>query len=88
MRKKTINQAQAYLTVTDETRKKKIIDIRKLLKRHTKDEVLSFMELFYKEEQGRLQALITKDKTAKEINDTVAALFRLRMAISVMKEAA
>ena len=84
MRKKTINQAQAYLTVNQ----KKIIDLRSLLKWHSKDEVVDFMELFYKEKQGELQALVNKDKTAREIDETVSTLFRLRMAISLMKEAA
>jgi len=83
-----INEAQAYLTVKDETRKKKIIDLRSLLKWHTEHEVVDFMETYYGEEQQRLRALIAKDKTIKEINDTVSTLFRLHMAISVMKEAA
>jgi hypothetical protein len=83
-----INEAQAYLTVADETRRKKIIDLRSLLKWHTEHEVVDFMETYYSEEQQRLQALIARDKTTKEINDTVSTLFRLHMAITVLKREA
>jgi hypothetical protein len=81
---KKINEAQDYLTVDQ----KKIVDLGSFLRLHTKEETLSFMELFYKEKQGELQALVSKDKTAREIDDAVSTLFRLHMAISLMKEAA
>jgi hypothetical protein len=44
------------------------------------------LERLLTEKRKRLQALLEEDKTRKEIDEVVAEMFRIHMAISLLKE--
>jgi len=81
----TIQQAQEYLTVRQNGTIKKIIDVETLLKRHGHGQVLSLLLDLIKEKQKRLVHLMQGDRSKREIDETVAQMFRLHMAIKVIK---
>ena len=81
----TIQQAQAYLTVRQNGTSKKIMDVETLLKRHGNDQVLSLLLDLQKEKQKKLVRLMQGDRSMYEIDEVVAQMFRLYMAIKVIE---
>ena len=82
----TILEAQEYLTISIGDEKKRIIDINSLLKRHRQGAVVMFLEQVLREQERHLKHLITKDKTAVAVNETIATMFRLTMAIKTIEQ--
>ncbi len=86
MNRETIQTAQDYLTmVTKENGKKKIMDIDQLLENHSSDEVIKLLKTILKEKQIALRDFILKDKARPEIDETVAVMFRITMAIKTIQ---
>ncbi len=86
MTKEIIQTAQEYLTVaTKENGKRKIMDIDQLLENHSSEEVISLLKIFLKEKQIALRDFILEDKTKPEIDETVAVMFRVTMAIKTIQ---
>ena len=86
MTRETIQTAQDYLTIgAKDNGKRKIIDIAQLLKRHPSEEVLNFLKTVIKEKHQILRDLIMTDKTRPEIDEVVAILFRITMAIKTIE---
>ena len=85
MTMETIQQAQEYLTVRQNGTIKKIIDVETLLKRHGHGQVLSLLLDLQKEKQKKLVLLMEGDRSKREIDETVAQMFRLHMAIKVIE---
>ena len=81
----TIQQAQAYLTVRNNGTSKKIVDVETLLKRHGHVQVLSLLMDLQKEKGKKLVQLMEGDRSKCEIDETVAQMFRLYMAIKTLK---
>jgi len=79
-------QAQAYLITRDADGEKKIVNIRRLLKSHTTQEIVEFLSGLYLEQEKELQALVEKDKARPEIDETVSRMFRLHMAIALLRK--
>jgi hypothetical protein len=79
-------KAQEYLTLVSEDRVKRIVDIRPLLMRHTPRAVIWFLKNLYWEKEVHLRALIREDRTSSLINEVVAIMFRVRMALWIMEE--
>lgn len=86
MNRETIQIAQEYLTVaTKENGKKKIMDIDQLLENHSSDEVIHLLKTILKEKQVALRDFILIDKAKPEIDETVAVMFRITMAIKTIQ---
>lgn len=86
MTKKMIQIAQEYLTVASkENGKKKILDIDQLLTKHPSKEVINLLNTLLKEKQVVLRDFILEDKTKPEIDETVAVMFRVTMAIRTIE---
>jgi hypothetical protein len=81
----TIQKAQAYLTVRQNGTSKKIVDVETLLRRHGHGQVLSLLLGLQKEKQKKLVRLMEGDRSKREIDETVAQMFRLHMAIKVIE---
>jgi hypothetical protein len=82
MTKDMIQIAQAYLTMaTKGNGKKKILDIDRLFKNHPSKEVINLLKTILKEKQIALRDFILADKSKPEIDETVAIMFRVTMAI-------
>ena len=80
-----IETAQDYLTVIGEERTYQIVNIRELLKKHPPSDVMAFLLQLESEYMKKLRKLICENKTSSSINDLVARCFRIKMAISTIK---
>ena len=86
MDRETIQTAQEYLTVaTKKNGKKKIMDIDQLFKNHSSDEVVQLLKTILKEKQVALRDFILENKIRPEIDETVAIMFRVTMAIKTIE---
>jgi hypothetical protein len=79
-------QAQTYLIVRDARGKRQIINIRRLLKSHSTGEIVQFLGDLYKEQEKQLKTLIATDRTNHQIDNVVSKMFRLHMAIFLLRE--
>lgn len=87
MTKESIQVAQDYLTVaTKENGKRKIMDIDTLLRKHPSEEVINLLKTYLKEKQNALRDFILQDKTKPEIDETVAVMFRVTMALQTIEK--
>jgi FtsZ-binding cell division protein ZapB len=86
----TLSEAQDYLTVEKDDGYKRIVDIHNLLQRHNINEVIDFLKDYLKGKEKALKNLIIIDKTHHKVDQYVAAMFRMTMAIKTLegKEAA
>ncbi len=87
MTKEIIQMAQEYLTVSikGDGKKKKIVDIDHLLKTHSPEEITNFLNTILMEKQKQLKDLILQDKTRPEIDETVAEMFRITLAVKIIE---
>jgi predicted site-specific integrase-resolvase len=85
MSRDQIQDAQDFLTMISENRVKRIIDVETLLERHPKDSVLEFLEDLYRQKGRALNEMIRADKTSSSINELIAAMFRIHMAMKTIK---
>ena len=85
MSRQTIQEAQEFLTVHYNEGVKKILDIETLLKRHSVWRVKEFLDQMFKERQQVLKDLISTDKTNHKVDETIARMFRLNMAIKTIE---
>jgi hypothetical protein len=85
MSRDQIQDAQDFLTMISENRVKRIIDVEQLLERHPKDSVLKFLEDLYRQKGKALNEMIKADKTSSMINELIAAMFRIHMAMKTIK---
>jgi MFS superfamily sulfate permease-like transporter len=81
-----IFEAQDYLTIENDGIKKRIVDLDSLIKRHSMDEIISFLKDYLGEKNRALKNLILIDKTQRRIDETVIAMFRIHMAIKLLED--
>jgi len=81
-----LEEAQEYLTVTGNGSTKRIFALEALLNRHGPVKVCWTLERLLTEKRKRLQALLEEDKGQQEVDRIVAEMFRIHMAISLLKE--
>jgi hypothetical protein len=86
MTKEMIQTAQEYLTMKENGRTRKIVDLDRLMEKHPSQEVIDFLKTILKEKQIALRDFILMDKTKKEIDETVSVMFRVTMAIKALEE--
>lgn len=86
MTREMIQIAQEYLTMRENGRTKKIVDLDRLMRTHPSQEVIDFLRTILKEKQIALRDFILADKTKKEIDETVSVMFRVTMAIKTLEE--
>jgi hypothetical protein len=86
MNREIISTAQDYLTIKENGKSRKIVDIDRLLKSHSSQEVIDFLKTILKEKQIALGDYVLADKTKKEIDETVSVMFRITMAIKVLED--
>ena len=81
-----LEEAQEYLTVTGNGCTKSIFPLETLLRRHGPVKVYWTLKRLLTEKRARLQALLEVDKGQQEVDRIVAEMFRIHMAISLIKE--
>ena len=87
MTKKIISNVQEYLTVVGEDKVYQIVNVELLLRRHTPEAVIAFLDQLRNEYKKELGQLIKNNKTAERINDLLAKNWRIKMAIITIKNA-
>ena len=80
-----IMNAQDYLTVNNGGQIRQIINIELLIRRHGPDQVIEFLRKLSKQYKRELKRRILKDKTDSRINELIAKLFRITMAINTIR---
>jgi hypothetical protein len=88
MTRQVINNVQGFLTMTREDRVYQICDVEFMLRRHPPEAVIGFLRLIQKDFKKELKELIRRDKTHPKVNHLVVLLFRLKMAINTIRNAA
>ena len=86
MSRETIQEAQAFLTIYHDDRIRKIVDIGTLLQNHPSWRVKEFLNQMFTEREKILRELISKDKSSHKVDETIARMFRLNMAIKTMEK--
>ena len=86
MTKRVINQVRDYLTVISEDRVYQIVNVE-MLKRHPPDAVVGFLALLRADYKKELRELLKENRTSPRINQLVVLNFRLKMAISTIRNA-
>jgi len=86
MTKESIMEAQDYLRVKTEYGCKRLLDIHSLLKDRNISEVVSFMKDYLREKEKALRNMILIDKTHQKVDQIVASMFRISMAIKSLEE--
>ena len=87
MTKKIINRVQEFLTVitNDGDKIYQILNVELLLKRHPPSAVISFLQELKKDYSKQLRELLQENVSDSRINEIVAKNFRIKMAISTIR---
>ena len=87
MTKKIVNQVQDFLTVVGPDHTYQIVSVEMLLKRHSPNAVVGFLNQLRQEYKKELRELLHENKTHPKINLLVVHIFRIRMAITTIQKA-
>ena len=87
MTKRKICEVQEFLTMVGEDRVYQIVNVDMLLKRHPPEAVHAFLHQLRKEYQKDLRKIIANNKTDPRVNEIVAKLWRIKMAMNTIKNA-
>ena len=85
MAEKTIREAQEYLTGNTNSKRSQIVNIELLSQRHPVKLVLSFLQELFEDHKKILQGLLLVDKTDAKVNETIATMFRIHMAMKTIE---
>ena len=81
-----IREAQEYLTIKRDTGIELIVGIDYLSENHSRQEIIRFLRGYLHEKEKLLKELILGDKSSNQIDQTVAVMFRIHMAITVIEK--
>lgn len=85
MTRSMIEKAQNCLMINGNGQGRKIIDLENLLHKHNTEMVLQLLNRMATEYEDRLKQLVITDKTSPEIDETIARMFRVHMAIKAIE---
>ncbi len=87
MTKKIINRVQDFLTIiqSDGDKVYQIVNIELLLRKHPPSAVISFLKELKSDYSKQLKRLLESNVSDERINELVAKNFRIRMAISTIR---
>ena len=86
MTHQTIMDAQMYLTIQRGDQFKRIVDIESLRRKHSDEEIIDFLKEYLREKGKSLRSMILIDKTHRKVDEIVASIFRLTMAIKTLED--
>jgi len=86
MTKEFIIEAQEYLRVKTPYGFRRILDARSLFEDHNDGEVIKFLKDHLREKEKALKNMILIDKSHPRVDQIVAAMFRISMAIKSLEE--
>ena len=77
-----ILEAQEYLTIKKDGEIQLIVGLNYLSENHSRQEIVRFLKDYLREKERLLKELILTDKSNIQIDQTVAVMFRIHMAVS------
>ncbi len=80
-----IREAQEYLTIKKDGEIQLIVGLDYLSENHSRQEIIQFLKDYLREKEKFLKELILGDKSNNQIDQTVAVMFRIHMAISLIE---
>ncbi len=86
MTKQSIIEAREYLSVKTPYGFRRILDIKSLLESRNDGEVIKFLKDHLREKEKTLKNMILTDKSHPGVDQIVAAMFRISMAIKSLEE--
>jgi len=86
MTRQSITEAREYLRVKTPYGFRRILDIRALLESHNDSEVIKFLKDHLREKEKALKNMILVDKSHPRVDQVVAVMFRISMAIKSLEE--
>ena len=86
MTKQSIIEAREYLSVKTPYGFRRILDIKSLLESRNDKEAIKFLKDHLREKEKTLKNMILIDKSHPKVDQIVAAMFRISMAIKSLKE--
>jgi hypothetical protein len=75
------------MTIVTEDRVYQICPVEMLLRQHTPEAVIGFLELLRADYKKELRGILKENKTHPQINHLVVLNFRLKMAINTIRNA-
>jgi hypothetical protein len=87
MTKRVINQVKDFLTVVDADYTYQICPVDLLLRQHSPEAVIAFLEQLRADYKKELREILKENKTHPKINHLVVLNFRLKMAINTIRNA-
>jgi len=81
MTNQTFMEAIEYLTIKNNGQSRRVVDIGLLRMNHSNQEIIEFLKGYMREKEKSLRDMILTDKSHPQIDEIVAAMFRLHMAI-------
>lgn len=78
--------AQDFLTVNHPQRVWRI-RVEELLERHEPEEVIDYLDRLYRSHKKKLERLIRLDKSDPRVDESLALVFRLKMAMRIIRKA-
>lgn len=87
MRKNEIENVQGFLTIVreNEEKKREVINVELLLRRHPPAAVIRFLTDLHKDYTHKLQKVIREDRTSFKLDEIIAIKFRIKMAINAIR---
>ena len=82
----TIQKAQKFLTVRHDHGDVQVLDIEHIARDRSVRYLVIHLSDLYKEHEKLLQTLVLADITSPEIDELISRMFRIRMAISTIKD--
>ena len=82
----TIQKAQAFLTVRHEHGDEQVLNIEHIMKDQSVRYAVVHMSDMYRDHEKKLQTLVLADITSPKIDELISRMFRIRMAISTIKD--
>lgn len=79
-------EAQEFLTVNNPQRVWRI-RVEELLQTHAPEEVIAYLDRLYRSHKQKLSRLIRLDKSDPRVNESLALVFRLKMAMRIIRKA-
>lgn len=86
MTRQNIIDAQGYLTMRKNECTRRILDIHSLMRNHSQSEIIQFMKEYLREKEKSLKEMVLTDKSNHRVDEIVAAMFRLHMAIRILED--
>jgi len=79
-------EVRQFLTINAGDNSKRIVDVEFLLQRHSVDEVIDFLKSYLREKEHTLRNMILIDKSHRKVDEIVASMFRIHMAIKTLED--